>query len=257
MNHAGQISFACTALMGTNKAGDLKPNEDGYYTVVLGALDFMNSRGQFYPNGESAKELFKSSSSFMRRISNGALRGEYGHPRLQPGQQMRDFLARCNDIVEDQVSHHIRKVWVDYDSVKGPNGRPCIAILGEIKPCGPKGEALRESLGNPSENVCFSIRSFTRDVPTNGIIHKHLMNIVTWDYVNEPGISVATKWNTPALESFGDTEVTIDQLVAAHELQKATNHAFESNGGQSIEEVIDAANKYNAGGASRPPSAEW
>lgn len=253
----GPVSFGCTALMGTNKVGELTMSEDGYYTMVLGALDFFNSAGNFYPNGESAKELFKASSSFMRRIASGALRGEYGHPRMQPGQSMRDFMYRCNDIHESQVSHHIRKVWIDYTSVKGPDGRPCIAIMGEVKPAGPMGNALRESLQNPSENVCFSIRSFTRDIPTNGIIHKHLMNIVTWDYVNEPGISVATKWQSPTLESHDEVEVTINHLIAAQELGRSTGASLESHGGLSLEELISQLRKAEPVEIQRPPSASW
>jgi len=257
MSQYQPISFACTALMGTNKVGELKPAEDGYYTVVLGALDFMNSAGQFYPNGASARELFKESSSFMRRIANGALRGEYGHPRLQPGMRMQEFMVRCNDILETNVSHHIRKVWVDYTSVKGPNGKPCVAILGEIKPTGPMGEALRQSLQNPSENVCFSIRSFTRDVPTNGVIHKHLVQIVTWDYVNEPGISVATKWRSPTLEGFEDIEASIEHLVAAAELQRSSAVSMESNGSASLDELVNKLRSNTFLTSDRPASARW
>lgn len=258
MSYMAPINFACTALVGTNKVGELKCSEDGYYTVVLGALDFYNSAGAFYPNGASAQELFKASSSFMRRIASGALRGECGHPRMTPGMTMRDFMARCSDILETNVSHHIRRVWVDYTSVKGPNGQPCIAIMGEIKPSGPMGEALRQSLENPSENVCFSIRSFTRDQMTGGVIHKHLLQIVTWDYVNEPGISVATKWKSPALESMDETSVTVDHLIAAQQLRQATGMSLESSANFALEELIsDISTSSSPAAFVRPPSAGW
>lgn len=257
MSHFGPISFACTALLGTNKVGDLRCSDDGYYTVVLGALDFFNSAGQFYPNGASAQELFKASSSFMRRIASGALRGEMGHPRMTPGMSMRDFMYRCNDILESNVCVHIRKVWIDYTSVKGPDGRPCVAILGEVKPSGPMGSALAESFKNPSENVCFSIRSFTRDIPTGGVIHKHLQQIVTWDCVNEPGISVATKWKSPSLESHDEVEVTIGHLVAAHEMARSNGMSMESEGVLALEELINTLRKGESIDVRRPPSASW
>ena len=95
--------FACTALLGTNKAGILKPDASGYYTLVLGALNIFNNGGAYYPYGESAQMLFKESSSFIRRINNGALRGEYGHPRMLPGMSMRDYMSRITDIMEDKV----------------------------------------------------------------------------------------------------------------------------------------------------------
>lgn len=225
-----RASFACTALLGTNKAGILRPNADGYYTLVLGALNIYNSGGAYYPY-ESAKQLFKESSSLMRRISNGALRGEYGHPRPN-GMNTREFLGRVMDIYEPNVCCHIRKVWIDSSSVRDENGRPVIAILGEVKPAGPMGPALQASLDNPSENVCFSIRSLTEDYQQNGVTQKNLKTIVTWDYVNEPGLSVAKKWNSPALESF-DEELPIIPAHLAALRNTQMQHArlgMESNG---------------------------
>lgn len=258
MNNYGPISFGCTALLGTNKVGALKCDADGYYPMVLGALDFFNSAGAFYPNGASAKELFKASSSFMRRVAAASLRGEYGHPRLQPGMTQRDFMMRCSDILETNVSHHIKTVWLDYTSVKGPNGQPCIAIMGLVRPAGPMGVYLKESLENPEENVCFSIRSFTRDVMQGGVVHKHLLNIVTWDYVNEPGISVATKWKSPALESLDETEVTVNHLIAAKNQIQASGISRESSGGLSLEELIEQVTGVpNSNRTARPPSASW
>ncbi len=60
---------------------------------------------------------------------------------------------------------------------------------------------LERSLKNKSENVCFSIRSFTDDYNDRGITKRILRTIVTWDMVNEPGLSVAEKFQSPALES--------------------------------------------------------
>ncbi len=233
-----RASYACTALVGTNKAGSLKPNAEGYYTLVLGALNVFNSGGAYYPF-ESAKTLFKESSSLMRRIANGALRGEYGHPRKDPNMSMRDFIHRVGDIYEPNVCCHIRKVTIDYTSVKDEHGRPVIAIIGEVKPSGPMGHALKASLENPSENVCFSIRSLTQDNYVGGTLHKHLKTIVTWDYVNEPGLSVAKKWHSPALESMeDDVRILPAHLAAAQQHQSQHAISMESTGGLSAEEII-------------------
>lgn len=234
-----RASFGCTALLGTNKAGILKCDADGYYQVVLGALNFPNSAGAIYPYGDSAKQLFKESSSFIRRINNGALRGECGHPRMQPGQTMRDFMGRVLDIYEPNISHHIRRVWLDYDAVKDERGRRVLAIMGEVKPSGPMGAALKAALDNPSENVCFSIRSLTNDQMVGGIVHKHLKTIVTWDWVNEPGISVAKKWHAPSLESFEeDVQILPVHLAALRDQQQSMGVSFESSGGVSADEAI-------------------
>ena len=215
----GNITYTCQALMGTNKAGTLKPDADGYYEMVLGALDFYNSAGAFY-DLDNAKDRFKASSSLMRRIANGALRGEYGHPKKLPGQTERDFMKRICDIYEDRVSHHIREVRIDYTSVKTEDGKPCIAIIGLVKPCGPYGAALQASIDNPKENVCFSIRSLTDDVIEGGKWFKHLKVIITWDLVNEPGLSIATKWKAPSLESFAETRFSATIVNDIHEDRK-------------------------------------
>ena len=57
---SNRATYSCTALLGTNKAGVLKPDAEGYYTVVLGALNFYNSAGDFYPY-ESAKKNYSVS----------------------------------------------------------------------------------------------------------------------------------------------------------------------------------------------------
>ncbi len=202
-----RATYACTALLGSNKAGILKPDADGYYPVVLGALDVFNSVGSFYPF-ETAKHLFQQSSSLMRRIANGACRAEYGHPKKEKGWSDMDFINRLLIIEEKNVCAHIKDVTIDYTSIKDKKtGRPVIAILGKVKPMGPYGDVLRASFENPNENVCFSIRSLTDDVKINDINNKNIRIIVCWDYVNEPGISVANKYQAPSLESIGD-EVT-------------------------------------------------
>jgi len=135
-------SYGCTALTGSNKAGKIRPDADGYYTMVVGAVNSFNSAGAYYP-AEPAKALFNDSSSFQRRISDGALRGEMGHPRKLPGMTIRDFMSRCMDIQEDNVCCHFRRIWLE-SGHKDPQGRPVVAIMAEVKPAGPKGPALAE-----------------------------------------------------------------------------------------------------------------
>lgn len=251
-----RASFSCTALVGTNKAGILKPDADGYYTVVLGALDFYNSAGSFYPF-ESAKALFQDSSSLMRRIANGCLFGEMGHPRKLPGMSQRDFVNRVMDIQETNVCCHIRKVTIETGSVKDAQGRPCVAIIGEIKPAGPMGPALKEALDNPNQNVCFSIRSLTNDEYVNGVVHKHLRAICTWDAVIEPGISVATKWKSPALESLSEVVVLPEQLREVQREQKQMAVSMEQHGGVSAESLLKALGWDSATKSKLPLSARW
>jgi hypothetical protein len=194
-----------------NKVGDLKPDADGYYTMVVGALNMFNSAGEFY-QAEEAKDLFEGSSQLMRRVKRGALRGEYGHPKPMPGQSEKSFAARCLAIDEDRAACHHRELWLDFDNVKDKSGKTVIAIMSKVYPSGPFGPALEKSLQNKHENVCFSIRAFTDDRMVGGINHRILRNIVTFDYVNEPGMGVAEKYFSPALEGLSDMIVTRTML---------------------------------------------
>lgn len=258
------FSLSCTALLGTNKAGTLKCDADGYYAVVLGALDVYNSVGAYYPEA-SAKHLFQQSSSLMRRIASGNLRGEYGHPRQVPGMTMDDFVNRVRDIYEPNVCMHIRKVTVDYTSYRNASGQAMIVIIGEVRPSGPKGPALKEQFDNPYEDVCFSIRSLTNDEYSAGRMNKHLRLVVTWDYVNEPGLAIAHKWNAPGLESNMSDKIYANslterlilpgQLQAMRQRAGSSSVAMESNGGVSLEEIAEVVS--SADQVKMPASSRW
>lgn len=201
------IMFTCSALKGTNKVGKLKQLDNGYRRLILGALNMFNSAGQFYTYDE-AKSIFEESGALQRRIGRGALRGEYGHPR-QEGMKDAVFARRVMDILEQNVCCHHRKLELVFDEMHDERGNPVVAIYGETAPSGPFGHVLEKQLENPDENVCFSIRAFTRDYTTPlGIRNRALKSVVTFDYVNEPGMSIATKYMNPALEglSFGEDQ---------------------------------------------------
>lgn len=196
--------------LAAGKKGILPPDADGYYVMPVGALNVFNSVGQYYVL-EGAKDLFDNSSIFQRRIANGCLKGELGHPKRAQGMSMDDYLARILTIEETNVCCHFRKIWLDYDfgknnpQFKNPG---MVAIMAEVKPSGPKGESLKQSFDNPHENVCFSIRSLTRDYYERGQCYRVLQQIVGFDAVTEPGLALATMWSAPALESVQETLVT-------------------------------------------------
>ena len=195
------VKFSCAILANKNKQGILRPDDDGYFTVILGALDVYNSVGEFYTYS-GAKQLFESSSGFMRRVNAGVLKGENGHPAPLPGQSLDDYAVRVMTIREENVSHHISEVWIDTANVKDDSGRSVIAIMGKVRPTGPMGPALLDSLNNPKDNTCFSIRAFTEDSWIAGTKQRALKTIVTWDWVIESGLAIARKYNTPGLEAY-------------------------------------------------------
>jgi hypothetical protein len=199
-----QISFTSSRMSMAGKDGVLRCDSSGYYTVVLGALNVYNSAGEYYIADREALNLFEKSSLFMRRISDGVLKGENGHPKFPVGGKMRDYIERLMTIEETNVISHYRKVWLDPDfGKKNPrfNNSSMVGIMAEVCPSGEKGAALKRSLENPSENVCFSIRAFTKDYQVRGVTQRVLDTIVTWDVVTEPGIAAANKWDSPSLEA--------------------------------------------------------
>jgi len=195
------VRFACTSLQGTNKVGILPVDENGYRTMIVGALNMFNSAGELYV-AQEAKELFDQSSAFMRRVNRGVLKAEYGHPKPQPGMTDRAFAARVMNIDEDRVCAHHKTLWLE--DYKGPDGKSVLAIMSKVRDTGPYGATLARSLENKDENVCFSIRAFTDDRMIGGVNHRTLRQIITFDYVNEPGMAIAEKYKSPALEHFLD-----------------------------------------------------
>jgi len=251
------VRFGCTALAGVNKAGVLKKDDQGYYTICVGALNVFNSAGQYYPY-EPAKELFTGSSQLMRRIKRGALRGEYGHPKMVPGMTYEQFVNRVLSIYEENVCCHFKEIWLDFDNVKDEKGNKVIAILAKIQPGGPMGHVLQAQLDNPNENVCFSIRSFTDDSKVGGYVQRVLKTIVTWDYVNEPGIAVAEKFKSPALENFTDpiSRGIVERAISSTE-QAANGLAMATESLMTGHELMAAMGWELKDPKRRPAWLDW
>jgi len=214
MSPNNQVRFTCSTLSGTGKEGKLPKDQYGYYTQPIGGLNVFNSAGDYYPY-ESAKHLFTSSSAFMRRISSGCLKGEQGHPKPLPGQSMDSFAQRVMTIDEKNVCAHFSEIWLDYENVRDKNNKPIIAIMGKIKPSGPYAPALEAAYENPKEDVCFSIRAFTNDTRISGIKQRELLEVVTFDFCSEPGITHARKYYSPSLESMSESTFTRDAMKNA------------------------------------------
>lgn len=207
------IVYQNNVVVGTTQIGTIKPDANGYYEVILGAFNINNSGGAYYPL-EPVKDLLLSSSNLMRRIKDRALRSEYGHPR-KGAMRPAEFLARVMDILEENTCNHIMKIELDEKRVVDPNTNSTAAVIvGWVYPSGPRGPVLEKQFANPHESVSYSIRSITNDhFNASGTLIKEIKEIVTWDYVNEPGIHLAKKGFSPALEGYAQTYKDIDYCV--------------------------------------------
>lgn len=246
------IRFGCSALANPNKTRKLRRDGD-YYEVVVGALDVFNSAGEYYVY-EQARNMFEQSGTLMRRIERGSLRGEYGHPKKEVGQSNEQYAQRVLSLYEPNLSHHFREVWLDFESVKDDKGKPVVAIYAWVTPSGPQGMHLQKQLDNPDENVCFSIRAFTQDYWERGLCKRILRNIVTWDFVNEPGISHAEKFKCPSLESLTEQVFSRGELERAGNMKPSYGMAQESSMLMSPTELFSAFGWKPEG---RPAWTNW
>lgn len=239
------VRFEATKLANKGRKGILKPDSSGYYTTVIGGLNAVNSAGHWY--SDAARYLFAGTdgkSILQRRIKDGNLKGEAGHPKPLPNMSNDDFKYRLLTVEEKSVSHHIRRIILDDEFGKNNpeyNNPKMIGIIAEIKPAGPYGPALQAAFDNPDENVCFSIRGFTDDTISGGRRVRTLFEVVTFDWVTEPGISSATKWDSPACESaaietFMDipwSRRDLENMVRAH-----GNNALESDTNKMVQRLL-------------------
>lgn len=197
---SSSVVFECIRLKGSNKLGVIKPDKDGCYTQVIGGLNAYNSGGSFYEL-EAGLQFFQAQSSFQRKIGRGVLRAETGHPKKTPGMKEYEYGERILRIEETLVCGTWRKIWLSNADLRDEQGRRIVPIMGTIYPSGPYRDMLIHAFQSPGEQVCFSIRSFTNDIPRgDGTFIKKLLQIVTFDYVNEPGIWSAEKLLSPNLE---------------------------------------------------------
>lgn len=185
--------YACTYIPNMNDTNNIKPDSSGYYPCVLGGFNMQNHSGIYYPMDGAVEDMFKPTGIVGRKLSNGLLTGEYSHPNIENldfnGTMKR--LAKIDELLE---SHHFRAV--SLQRAKDEYNKPIILCLGELRPQGPYGQHLKDKLDNPHQNVAFSIRSFTIPTVYNGMASRLVRDIVTWDFVGEPGIKKSTQFNT-------------------------------------------------------------
>lgn len=217
--------------------GILKPMDaSGYRRIVLGGVGLLNSAGQQYTDEQEVIALFEKSSNLQRRIAAGRLYSELGHPKMD-GLDEEAFLIRILSLYEEKEVGHFRKV----ELVPGEdeNGRPCRVIYGEVRPSGPHAAVLEDKFMNGWTDTCFSIRCMTDVFRSFGRVQKKITEIITWDMVGEPGIAIASKYRSPATESFA--QFSLETMINARTKLEQYNVGLESNGAKDmIDRLIES-----------------
>lgn len=240
------MKFTETVYSEKGKKGILTPDSDGYYTMVVGALNTYNSAGEYY-TAEGALQLFENSSHLMRRIKAGALYAELGHPKKLPGMSMEQFYSRIISIDETNICGHFSEITLDFQfGKKHPElaNPELIGMIAKVKPAGAKANALQLALENPKQNAAFSIRGLTENKHVNGRTERRLTNVITWDAVTEPGVATSDKHYAPgleqrlAVESYVVSEVA-DSIVDKQTLKRVLTSQMRHVGMESSQALFD------------------
>ena len=181
-----------------NIKGKHEPDENGYYKLNMGGAELYNEAGNYYPMNNLVE---KALSAVKRKISGGYLKGEMEHPRKTSGMTLNDFKERFRRVDPTRGCIHIK----DLEVIKQDDGK--FVFVGTVKPIEPYGHIVKNGLENELMNVALSIRVITKHAMISGVLNKMLVDIVTWDFVEEPGIAVANKFDTTA-EDFGSPKCT-------------------------------------------------
>lgn len=229
------VTFGNTVLQGTGKRGILKPmDSSGYYLMNAGGFNIPNRGGVTYRFNDYLKECMGPDSDLNRRVSEGQVMMELGHPtqyyleKIQ-GQVVRtqitdvfQWIMRLKTVIQDRVCGHIRKIhW----ELTGGNNDPIYNRV-EVTPFGPYKETFKDSLENPDINTAISIRTVTKPHGVGDRVWE-VEHFSTYDLVPEPGMLNACKHRTAGLE-----ELIMDPFA---------NQNFEMTA--SLEEVIFVCDK--------------
>jgi len=236
---AEKVSFTTIKANSDNKR--LEQDSDGYYYVTLGAVNIKNTAGAVYLENGLEEMLSDGESLIGRRLKNGNLRTEVDHPSMEPGMSKQEFLIRNLRVVMNNACGHIKEIVLvkTNENIGIPGIGNIILIEGWIKPSGVKGDALKASLDNPEENTTFSIRSFTNDFVKGGVLFKRFTQIATFDWVTEPGIHKASKWNKLSIESAEVVSFNVDELGTEDELKECINCSIEDKETEdAVKEII-------------------
>lgn len=218
----------------------IEKDSEGWYKVNLGAVNAFNAHGAFYSQEGVNELIFDKTSRLGQKLEYGYLFGEMEHPVIKPGVSKEEAFSRVIYLEPSRKSHHIKKLEL-IDTGK-PTGKGfagnIIQIVGWVLPQGPFGPYLKESLDNPEINTAFSIRCLTLDDYVGGVQVRRIKSIITFDWVTEPGITSANKFDSPrvSMESRSNLDsVDMSYSYTGDEIMKMVDDYKKANPNVSME----------------------
>lgn len=204
------ITFGSTVL-DSGTRGILKPMEPGghYYLVNAGGFNIENRSGIKYRFNDYLKECMRPESDLNRRVSEGQLQCELGHPPQYywewrdgrivqtPITDVFQWIHRLRTILEPNVCGSVRKIhWI----MTGGETDPVYNKI-EVRPFGVHAQILKDSLEDPDMNTAFSIRTVTKPQKMGDRV-REVDYFTGYDKVIEQGMLHACKYRTAGLEEF-------------------------------------------------------
>ncbi len=229
MQNVDNISFVVDTLVikGNKRLGTIRPDENGYYTVPVAVLGIATENQTYYDVDEFVAQMVSPQSFVNRLLTDGKLFGEYGHPmiKLMPEEKQIDRLMMID---EKCVSHQIGKLSTGETLANGGK-----VINGAIKPTGPYGESLKNSLDDPCLNTSFSLRSIAHSRQEGALTKRKIRHLVTFDFVNAGGYQEASKRYSPGVESLVNIDLIgpnlrVTEVACEHLTNSEINEVFGS-----------------------------
>lgn len=214
--------FESVMLKHSGKRGIIKPNDQGEYTIICGALNAHNKSGDFYPISDKIAGLFRSHPTFMRRIQTRKLIAELEHPVITPKMNEFEIITRLRKLDIEREYGTWTNIWVGEKPIKDDKGLIVYPIFGSIVASGNYPDRLRNDFENPHLNPSFSLRALSQNTTRpNGTFLRVITEPITFDRVLEGGIPTSEKYVSPTMESLNDSRIitTQDQLLAAYDGQ--------------------------------------
>lgn len=223
----------------------VKDNE-GYYLDIPAAVIGIVSRNKTrYDAKHFIEQITSPESSFNKRLCEGVLGGELGHPEVDMNSP--SGISRLLNINPQKQSHHIRTV-----KVKNIKDLGLDVVTMDAKGAGPYGYVFEESMADPTRNTSFSLRGLSQAVvnKATGVIDKKLIALTTFDMVAGGGFAQASKRYMQiaqeALTSFGNDDFqagsceVIDHVLSDDDLVMIRNVAVESFTDTELNEIVKA-----------------
>lgn len=197
----GQYIFSCDVTQLEGKQGKLRDVGDGYYEIVVGAFNISNMAGDFYEYTDRVAKLFTHSSWMLSMLRKNQLYGECDHPGVEPyvgKPNWKDlWMDRLREVRTSNIANQYRQFELKPLN-KQERGQTVIGVYAHVKPVK---EEYKCSLLDPNQNTAHSVRSFINRRTVGFQEYRECKEIITYDWVTLGGVGVATKYETPSLES--------------------------------------------------------